>query len=246
MNFDGIHLKTDSIKEALCELRFTTDTTAEIVIGRLADSQEWDGFLLTRLPTADFPPQLRELDPAIKFQPTFELRSQDSPTRIVRIGPNSMSCHVLAPYPGWLEFEPFLNSAITALYKKLSLTVNRIGFRYINALNEVQHLISNARDLNLNIQVDSQDVMEMFALNYRRKLAEEHLCQINVATPEYVLAPEGETFSAMLDIDVFNPDGIIFADPASVMNWISSAHNHLKAQYFSLLPEKIIEQLIRK
>ncbi|MBA4308073.1 MAG: hypothetical protein C0429_15185, partial [Sphingopyxis sp.] len=192
----------DGIKEALCELRFEAGEISEIVIGRLADAPAWRGFSKTRLPGADLPPQIRALDPNAKFQPSFELRSVENPSIVVRIGGNVVSCHVIGKYPGWDHFYPLLKSTVDALKLAVSDTpVSRIGFRYINALTSKDHYVANAKALNLELKVGDKDVTDAFALNYRTRVTEEHICQLTVATPDYVTAPD--PFDAYIDIDIF-------------------------------------------
>ena len=129
MTANEIHLKQDGIKEALFEIRFDTPVMPEAVIGRLTDAKVWNDFEPTRLPTADLPQQMRIMDSNLRFTPSYELVKFDS--ELIRIGPNSLSYHRMAPYPGWEQHEPKLKQVVETLFSTIeALTPLRLGFRY--------------------------------------------------------------------------------------------------------------------
>lgn len=243
MNAAGIHLKTDGIKEALFEIRFDTPVVPEAVIGRLTDAAVWKDFTPARMPSADIPQQLRQVDPNLRFQPSYELR-RGAPTELIRIGPSSLSYHQLAPYPGWAAFSPTLEQVVHTLFEKLvDLRPLRLGFRYVNALTGADHGIATAADLALKMVVGDSDkfVPQIFALNYRQQNHASHVEQIQVATPDYV---QGDReFSVMVDIDIFTPDNYVVADASDVLSWIRMSHDLLKENFFKLLPNDTIERL---
>ncbi len=57
-------------------------------------------------------------------------------TRIVGIGPDRLSVHMLKPYTGWDQYRPRIFEALGA-YKQISIadSVMRLGLRYINRIN---------------------------------------------------------------------------------------------------------------
>ncbi len=243
MNAAGIRLKTDGIKEALFEMRFDTPVVPEAVIGRLTDADVWADFVPTRMPSADIPQQLRQVDPNLRFQPSYELR-RGAPTEMIRIGPNSLSYHQFAPYPGWLTFFPSLEQVVRTLFEKIGdLRPVRLGFRYVNALGGRVHGIESAGDLALNVVVgdDQKFVPTMFALNYRQQNLASHVEQIQVATPDYVQGDQD--FSVLVDIDIFTPDNYIVVGADDVLKWIDTSHDLLKENFFKLLPNDTIERL---
>jgi uncharacterized protein (TIGR04255 family) len=67
----------DAIIEALVEFRFEHSELPELMLGRLLDAQLWEGHTQTRLPTADIPQPIREMDPNLRYQPLVELRKSD-------------------------------------------------------------------------------------------------------------------------------------------------------------------------
>ena len=78
-------IKPDAILEALVEFRFEHTELPELVLGRLLDIQLWSEFGQTRLPTADIPQTIREMDANLRYQPLVELRKDDG-SRVAKIG----------------------------------------------------------------------------------------------------------------------------------------------------------------
>ena len=246
MSASGIHLQQDGIKEALFEIRFETPVVPEAVIGRLTDAAVWSDFVPTRMPSADIPQQLRLAEPMLRFTPSYEM-TKGAPNELVRIGPNSLSYHRLAPYPGWDEHAPALKEVVETLFATIAvLTPIRLGFRYVNALNSADHLINSAADLALKVAVGEVDsfIPATFALNYRHHMQPGHVEQVQVATPDYIPGQAGQPeFSVLVDIDIFTPDLYSVMGADNVLAWIDIAHDLLKENFFKLLPTAIIEEL---
>jgi uncharacterized protein (TIGR04255 family) len=245
MTANEIHLKQDGIKEALFEIRFDTPVMPEAVIGRLTDAKVWNDFEPTRLPTADLPQQMRIMDSNLRFTPSYELVKFDS--ELIRIGPNSLSYHRMAPYPGWEQHEPQLKQVVETLFSTIeALTPLRLGFRYINALNGSDQKISSAADLALKVAVGGGGgfAPSSFALNYRQQNQPGHIEQVQVATPDYVQQQAGQPeFSVLVDIDISTPERYHVNDADGVLTWIDMAHTLLKGNFFKLLPAAIIDEL---
>lgn len=240
-----IHLKQDGIKEALFEIRFETPVMPEAVIGRLTDAAAWADFAPVRLPTADMPHQMRLMDANLRFAPSYELAKAGA--ELIRIGPNSLSYHRMAPYPGWNEHAPALNHVVETLFSTIVvLTPIRLGFRYVNALNGSDHKIGSAADLALKVAAGEGEgfVPTSFVLNYRHQNQPGHIEQVQVATPDYVQQQGGQPeFSVLVDIDIFTPESYLVNGADNVMSWIDTAHTLLKDNFFKLLPTATIEEL---
>lgn len=236
-------LEKDAIAEAVCELRFECDQSSqipEVVVGQLA--AQWQGYTGHRLPTADIPPALRQVDPNLKFQPSLELRLAGK-SRQVKVGPHVLSYHALAPYPGWAEFQNEINTTIDNLFRAIgAVQIVRLGLRYTNLLDKKNHDIGKLTDLDFCIQVEGRPLAAPFNLNYQKSHGPMHAALIRISSPEFVIGPT-QSFSALVDVDVGTPPSFSVAEPNAVKKWFDGAHRYEKQEFFSLIPSKLIDKL---
>ena len=130
--------KNAPIEEALCEFRFSGAEWDLTIPGRLRD----------RLP--DYPGKPRQQNvfqatlgmsgpgsqPAFEMAQSYgkvQLPSADG-KRLVAVGENVLSVHILRPYSRWELFRPKIEEALTAYLGLLAAkpTISRVGVRYIN------------------------------------------------------------------------------------------------------------------
>jgi uncharacterized protein (TIGR04255 family) len=237
-------LKHDAIAEAIFEIQFESSQMQEVALGRLADRPDWQNFENIRLPLADFPAVIRLQMPDMKFQPVMELRRRDT-MRVVKIGPNVLSYHVLAPYPGWVEsLETEFSQLVDHLLIRLEgCKVTRLGLRYINLLTESEHGISSISDLNYTFRVSKKplDVPQM--LSFERTHSDKHAAMVRIASPKFVQGPEVKPFSALVDIDVFTPVPVAMESSSEITSWLIDAHEIEKMEFFGLLTFETIDNL---
>jgi uncharacterized protein (TIGR04255 family) len=234
-------LKNDAIVEAIFEVRFDLATIPEILFGRLADYGPWKSFTQRRLPAYEIPAPLRQVDPNLRFQPVFELSSEQ---RSVRIGPQVISYHRTVPYVGWERFQPELAEMINGLFQMANgLIIRRLGLRYLNALRSDLHGIASISDLDLEIKVASERVPGNVNLNFTIDVASNTACTVRIATTEFVQGKLPPNTSVYLDVDVFTKDDFETKEQKAVQNWVTAAHTSEKEQFFRLLTERSIETL---
>lgn len=131
--------KNPPIEEALCEIRFVPGSEWDLTMpGRFYEEVrgQYDGKPRQQ---AIMEAQLQAA-PRVE-DPMFQLRQESSKIlfpdaeerRLVGIGPNILSVHVLRPYPGWEDFRSRIDEACRA-YRSIGnpKAVQRIGLRYIN------------------------------------------------------------------------------------------------------------------
>lgn len=244
-----IKLKKDAIAEAICEIRFDSAESKEVpelVVGRLADHDKWHSFRKNRLPVSDIPAPIRQQDPTLRNQPMLELRD-DAAAQLVKIGSNVISFHQLAPYPGWELFKPELHEVLDLVHAVLdAFRVVRLGFRYVNLLNETDHKISDITALNYSIDVAGAPLKPPLNLNYQSSYGEHHTALVRIASPEFVSGNVADPFSALVDIDVFTPSDFS-ADGADVAKaWVERAHEVEKTEFFKLFTPEILEELVEE
>jgi uncharacterized protein (TIGR04255 family) len=233
----------DAIVEALVEFRFEHSELPELVLGRLLDTQAWEGHTQKRLPAADIPQPIREMDANLRYQPLVELRKSDG-DRVAKIGGNVMSYHVVGQYPGWTTFRTEIEKTLQEVITKLkSPQFSRIGLRYINALRPEEHYVRGLMDTNIVIKVGERTLTESVNVNYNRAFGANHIVTVKVATPDLVTGNLRAGYSLLCDIDVGSKVGNAITDYAGVIAWIQEAHILEKTEFFAILPDNVINKL---
>jgi len=237
-------IEPDAILEALVEFRFEHSELPELVLGRLLDAQLWENHTQTRLPAADIPQPIREMDPNLRYQPLIELRTSNG-DRVAKIGGHVMSYHVVGKYPGWATFRIEIEKALREVITKLkSLQFSRIGLRYINALRPDEHYVRGLADTNIIIKVGARALTESMVISYNRTFGANHAVTVKVATPDLVTGNIRAGYSLLCDIDVGSKVGNTITDYAGAIAWIDDAHILEKTEFFSILPENVINKLV--
>ena len=236
----------DAIIEALVEFRFERAELPEAIVGRLLDAPLWADYSQIRLPTADIPQPIRESNENFRYLPIIELRNKDN-TRSVKIGGHVFSYHVLPLYPGWVTFLQELRTVLTTIIEKLkSDDFSRLGFRYINVLRPDEHHVSGLADTKISVTVSNERLTEAVNLNYRRTFESDHTVTVKVSTPEFVAGQVRPGYSLLCDIDVATKGEISLKGFVAALDWITTAHDLEKDEFFKILPDAITEQLTVK
>lgn len=235
-------LKKDSLIEVVCEIRFDTGDFQELTIGKLASIPLWKNYTSRRTPLADIPAPIRMHDEQLKYQALIELISPDNQT-IVRIGGNSICYNNVGSYKGWDIYFSELKKCITALFQSLErVKIERLGLRYINALNTKDHLIRDIDDFDLSISVAGLKLNSNLNLNYMKSMSPNHDATIRISTPEFVTGLPDHS-SALIDIDIYTKQDTPLRDEKSIISWVDEAHTFEKKEFFSLIPKEITEKI---
>jgi uncharacterized protein (TIGR04255 family) len=129
--------KNPPIVEALCEFRFEPREAWNLTVPGLvfqALREVYDGQ----------PKERRTFEAGIKLEgPDISVRHavaavqvpDKNNTKLLSIGPDVLSIHVMRPYPNWEGFKPLIESGLKA-YAEVTKPagIRRIGVRYINRL----------------------------------------------------------------------------------------------------------------
>ena len=200
-------------------------------------------FTQRRLPTADIPAALRRADPNLRYQPSIELIHPEG-TKVVRIGPQSLSFTRRAPYPGWEIFGPEIAQAIDVLFSVIpDVSISRLGLRYVNALRSDNHKVTKVADLNLDIAVDKINLEENLNLNYRNNVGSDATCLVRIATRDFARGKISENTSVLIDIDVSTIESFKISNAMSANSWKEAAHEIEKEKFFRLLTPETIKTL---
>lgn len=238
-------LKRDAITEALFEIRYeVAGVIPEYTYVRLADYDEWKGYVQTRLPAYEIPPNLRSIEPTLKYQPLMQLTSQGDEPSAVRLGSNVLSFHRIKEYTGWARFRPELEAMVDRLFEIASgVSVTRLGLRYLNAFNVADHGIGGLRDLHLDMKVADEDLTEFVNLNYLEKVDGVGDVTVRIATPNFVNGSLPKDTTVFVDVDIGSASDATFADRAPVKEWLVRAHDAEKRAFFHLLKPETVARL---
>ena len=124
--------------------------------------------------------------------------------------------------------------------------MQRIGLRYINALEKEKHFIEGISDLNMDVKINDENISTSFNFNYRTKPEEDFSCLTRVATPDFIAGNLPKTTTAYIDIDVFTVENYNTTDREQVLRWIEKARHYKNEAFFKLLPENVIEKIKEK
>ncbi len=223
-------------------MRFETPELPEITVGRLSDADFWSEFHQSRLPVADIPQPIRDLDPALRYQPVIELSRNDG-LRAAKIGGKVLSYHVTQTYPGWDIFRSEVADVVAHIVNKMRrLQFIRLGLRYINVFVPEKHGAVAIEDTNLTIKLGQTSLRSPVNLNYSKNI-DGSTVGVRIATPGFVGGPLPPNFSLLCDIDVYTAEGFSTSDIDLVLRWIDRAHEVEKLEFFRLLPPKIVSRL---
>lgn len=238
-------LKHDAILEALIEVRFEppANLAAEAVVGKLVNCDDWAALIQNRLPLADIPAPVRQMDVNMRHQPIIEMVNE-SRSMAVKVGERVMSLHVFKPYPGWEEFFPKIRGLIQHLFGALSdVTVHRLGLRYINAFIPGVHGIEALASLQLNIKVANESVFSNYNFNYITQRGNDLQCLVKVASPDFVQGSLPKDVSGFVDVDVYTPTSFKTNLSEKMFEWLEAAHVYEKEMFFKLLSEDQIQRM---
>jgi uncharacterized protein (TIGR04255 family) len=234
-------LKQDAIVEAVLEIRFEHQNVPEVVVGRLAAASEWAGYQTVRLPIAELPAGVREADPDLKYQPIIQLQ-RPTPGEIVRIGPRTLSMHVLSPYPGWATFESRLSILVDELFQAVPTPyISRLGLKYVNAITPA-HGVGAISDLAFRLEVAGAQPSTELTASYRFSPRPGVRAQVTLASPAFVagMVPSAVVF---VDVDMSTPAPIGQASREVLLSWVAEAHDAEKEAFFALWPQQILNSL---
>jgi len=233
----------DAIIEALVEFRFEHAELPEAIVGRLLGASLWAAYSQARLPSADIPQPIKEMDPNLRFQPIIELKKTDG-TRVAKIGGNVFSYHIVGSYPGWAIFYQEIDEVLSIItYNLRSENFARLGFRYINLFRPETHHVTGLSETNIAISIGDERLADSLNLNYMRKFETNHTVTVKIATPDLVATNVRTGFSLLCDIDVATKIDAPVNGLDATKEWIETAHDLEKTEFFKILRSDITKKL---
>lgn len=239
-----IKLRKEPLLEAIWEVRFSQG--GHVPIGQLLPGVLYKALreqfpTVIRLPAADLPPPVAQMDPALVYTPSFRLESHNLPFAI-QTGNRVVSFNNRRPYAGWRVFSKHIKELLDLLESlKLIQTLERFSLRYLDLieLDPPPSLDS----LEIHLTIGRHDLKkEHQPVQLRTEIKEEPFIQIlQIATPVDV-APGGgdQRRGTLVAIDTVYPRELSWDE---VRNHLDHAHARSKQLFFGLLTADATKRL---
>ncbi len=238
-------LKKEPLIEAIWQVQF--EPAGDAPIGDLlpgilfaALRNEHPNLQLQRLPSADIPAHMAQIDPNLRHMAKYRMEEPNSPF-MFQVGDRIITLNCRRPYAGWVEFKEKI-LALVGIVENSGLVPAplRHSLRYIDllTLDSAQNLSS----LQLSIKLGTFD-MEERALQMRVELPDRNCTHVvQVATPAQVMFPEGMKEGCVVDLETSSTESSKGWDAVAMQ--IDHLHERSKALFFeNILTDKAIEQM---
>lgn len=236
MNSIPKRLKKEPLIEAIWQVQF--ETAEGVPVGDLlpgilfpALRNEHPNLQLQRLPSADIPAQMAQVDPNLRHMAKYRMEEPNSPF-MFQVGDRIITLNCRRPYAGWAAFKEKILALVGIIESsRLVPAPLRHSLRYIDLLTlEPAPVLSS---LQLSLKLGAFDIQAR-PLQTRVELLDgtcTHVVQ--VATPAQVMFPEGMTEGSIVDLETFAnvpPNGW-----GAVATQIDHIHDRSKAMFFQQL-----------
>ena len=235
-------LKKEPLIEAIWQAQFESPSAGDALPGLLYARlrKEYPAIHLYRLPTADIPAVVAQMDPNLRFAANVRLESPEA-AFLWQVGDRVVTLNCRKPYAGWMRFKATILELIQTIEESgLVPQPQRHSLRYIDllALNKTPDLSA----LQLQMQLGAHAV-EKLPLQMRLELPDaDCLHVIQIATPAKVQLPEDIREGSVVDLETFaaNPP----ENWEAVRNQLDALHDRSKQLFFEhLLTSQAIEAL---
>lgn len=192
---------------------------------------DYPNLQLHRLPTADIPAPVAQIDPNLRFTAKYRMEELGSPF-LFQVGDRIVTMNCRKPYAGWAVFKERTLKLLEVIEGSGLVPVPlRHSLRYINLLT--LNPAPDLKALQAHFQI-GQWGLQNRALQMRVELPDEgchHVVQI--ATPAEANLPEGKLQGSVIDLETLSS-----APPGSwqdVRTQIDQIHDRSKAVFYQQL-----------
>jgi uncharacterized protein (TIGR04255 family) len=217
-------------------VRFLPNFPDEAIFGLLYESLSPEFPKLENLPALQLPPQMRNLNPQFRFQPTHRLRSENY---YVAVGSNVVTIGIQMPYPGWTAFRARLISVFEAvIHKAVAKQLQRLGFRYVNVFEG---------DVTSRLTLETRlagHALEGKETTFRTTLERDNnnITLLIAKNQTVKRAPDFKRDGTLIDIDVFRGTSEGF-ELSNLTEFIDNGHTAAKTLFFELLRSDFLNEL---
>lgn len=236
-----VRLKREPLIESLWEIRFQSEKPSvfELLLGTIYKSLSDKYSNIVRLPAADIPRPVKEIEASLRYVPRIRLEGGN---HSVQIGERSVSLSCQRPYSGWERFSEEIRNLVEVLRGANSMSqLERFSLKYVDLIE-----LQQPPDLScLNVELKLGGVcINTKPVQLRSEIKDHDLIHImQILSPAQVLLPDEQKLSGvLLDIDTIRR----FENDESwdvLISCLDDAHSASKRMFFKLLTHETIERL---
>lgn len=238
-------LKQEPLIEAIWQVQFEPKDdlpVGDLLPGILYSALKADhpNLQLHRLPPADIPAPVAQVDPNLRFSAKYRMEEQGRPF-LFQVGDRVVTMNCRKPYSGWSAFKERILKLVDVIKNSgLIPTPTRHSLRYIDFLTLEPP--PNLSSLQLSVKLGKFDIQER-PLQIRVELLDGTCIHVvQVATPAQVNFPEGMKEGSIVDLETFSTE--------SLKSWniiatqIDHMHDRSKILFFkNILTKQAIDQM---
>lgn len=238
-------LGKEPLIDAVFEMRFSVGDSqlADVLPGYFFHHLRQQNPKLSRLGAGELPPQMRAMNPNLKYAPVQRI---DLENYSISIGDQNIVVHCSLPYPKWNGFRSYIISVVDLFSgSQADCFVERYSLKFVNLIpaaktheqvSKVKMTLSlggeHFHDGHLNMQV--------------HKLENDFTHIISIITNAVKQSPTGETIEGI----VLDIDSIVDIPPTPVQDFASELRGNLdnlraenKTKFFACLTEESILEM---
>jgi uncharacterized protein (TIGR04255 family) len=146
-------------------------------------------------PIASIPPQIRDNDSNLRYQPHYKLFSDEGAT--ILLGNRAAGVSVGPPYEGWEAFRPRVEEFLAVVKESgFVRTVERLSIKFVNVLEAPEN--KQLELLSFAVELGGIKAPE-FGLRFRTEINDERFIRIiEIATNATVQLPSGQKKTGLL------------------------------------------------
>lgn len=242
MNFLPIRLKKEPLIEVIWQVQFEGkqgigDILPGVIFTEL--KKTYSELQLRRLPVADIPAPIAQIDPNLRFAPKM-LMEEPGGSFIWQVGDRVITLNCRKPYVGWGRFKETV-VALTQIVENSGLIHNpqRHSLRYIDLLKD--ELADNLAALKLALKLGDHEIRNRVQMRLEIPDA-ECLHVVQIATAAQANLAEEQMTGSIIDLETLPADAPGNWDALRAQ--LDSLHDRSKELFFrQILTEETIKKL---
>lgn len=227
--------------EAVCEFRFSAETSWDLAIHGLVYEKVADEFP-TREPRIvkemETTPGPQGVEQKVVTSERIVLLSPDR-SRFVQLGPRLLAINCLKPYPSWSAFKPNIDKAFDAVASKVDIKgLQRIGLRYINRIEIPGQSVDLDEHFDFRPYLGENLPQQMLTFIVGSVLPfhdERDTCKVQLTR---AVSDKTDTGAFLLDLDysLAQPEAVA---PTAALEWVDAAHQEVEAVFEGCITDSL-------